>query len=577
MKKFVSTYGSTGRRNFLLFLLGALACGVMARIVYLQTSKSEDIITRANDLFTRLVVEPASRGTIADRNNVPLAVSTQVSSIWVNPHQFEKNPEAIRKLAKRVKMPHKKLLQRLKNNKFNSEGKPIKFVYIKRGMPPDEAKLISKAIPGVFTQAEYRRFYPSADVSAQVIGYNDPDQKGLSGVELRYDDWLSGTSGSTKIVRSVSGEVFEILEEINPPIQGSDLRLTLDQRIQYLTYIALLDAVKKHRAKSGTAVMLDARTSEVLAMVSVPSGNPNNTEDRRRDLLKNRAITDLFEPGSVLKPFAIAAALDAGVVTPRTPIDTHPGFINVAHKLVMDVRNYGKLNVTGVIQHSSNVGTCKIVLKMRKKKLQAMYKALGFGQRSQINFPGEAKGIVHNIRRMDDFDYCTNAYGYGISTNVLQIAQAYAVLANGGIKIPVSLETQDTVPKGKRVISARTTRQVLHMLKLAVSTDGTGKGATKGEYISDYTVGGKTGTVHKAIKGGYSKKNYLSVFAGIAPINNPRIVMAIIIDDPKGKKYYGGEVAAPVFAKVAGKTLRLLGVPPDKKNKNPVIRAADTH
>lgn len=580
MKKFVSPYGATPRRNVVLLLLGLFACVVLMRIVYLQISERSDaIVTRGDSLFTRTKTEPASRGTIVDRNNVPLAVSTLVSSLWVNPHQFEKMPESIQQLSKALGVSADSIQTRLRKTKYDGKGKAVKFSYVKRGLDPTVAKQISRDISGVFTQSEYRRFYPSSDMTSQIIGYNDPDQKGLAGIEQRYDSWLSGKSGTSKIVRSAGGRVFEVLEEITPPIQGQDLQLTIDQRLQYLTYSALLETAEKFSPKSATAVILDAKTSEVLAMISVPSGNPNNRKERRKSLVENRAITHVFEPGSVMKPFAVATALDAGVVSPSTPIDTTPGYLRVTKNVVRDVHNYGQLNVAGVIKKSSNVGTCKIARRVPKEKLQVMYEALGFGEKSAINFPGESRGIMHDIAKVSDFDYCTNAFGYGISATALQVAQAYAVLANDGIKIPATLEKRDNLPAGSRVMSTRTAKQIRRMLKSAVGEGGTGRQATLDDYIMDYSVGGKTGTAHKPIKGGYAKNRYRSIFAGIAPLNNPRIVMVVVVDEPKGKKYYGGLVAAPVFAQVVGKALRMLGVPPDqkpKKAKNRILRASQT-
>ncbi len=581
MKKFVSPYGATLRRNFVLLLLGLLAAGVLGRIVYLQLSKkSERIIVRANNLFTRTLKEPASRGTIVDRNGVPLAISSQVKSLWVNPHQFEQTPNAMQKLANALGMSVQQLQQRLHKNQYNSKGEPIHFVYVKRGLEPAKAEKIVKDIPGVSAQSEYQRFYPAGDISAQIVGYNDPDQKGLAGIEFRYNDWLSGREGSLKISRSVGGKVFEVLQEIRPPVQGNDLKLTIDQRLQYLTYMTLLETVEQFSARTATAVMLDAKTSEILAMVSVPSGNPNNVKERNKSLLENRAVSEVFEPGSVMKVFAVAAALEAGLVGPYTPINTSPGRFKVHRNIVEDTHNYGKLNVSTVIKKSSNVGACKIALRMPKIKLKTMYESLGFGQKSQIDFPGESKGIMHNMLRMNKFDYCTNAYGYGISVTALQLAEAYAVIANNGIRIPASLEKSPSTPEGTRVMSKRTARQVRDMLKLAVSEGGTGENATKDDYMADYTVGGKTGTVHKAIKGGYAKKKYRAIFAGMAPLNDPRIVMIVMVDEPKGKKYYGGHVAAPVFARVVGRTLRILGVTPDKKEakrRGRVIQAKHNH
>ncbi len=555
-----------------LSLLLLFASAVLARVVYLQVYHADFLVKQGNSRFVRIKKEPALRGNILDRNAIPLAVSTPVSSIWVNPKEIAGNSEAISRLATAISYPYAKLNDRITRKKDAS------FVYIQRGMEPAiAAKIIEQKIPGVYSLREYRRFYPSSDVTSQILGFNNIDDEGQEGLELLYNEWLSGTPGSSEIIRDPSGKVVDILEEIKPPVQGQNLMLTIDKRIQYLTYLALLETAEEFSAKSATAVVLDAKTSEILAMVSVPSGNPNNASEKKPSLVRNRAMTDTFEPGSVMKPFTVAAALDAGLVRPRTPVNTSPGHLQVGRYRVRDIHDYGKLTVSTVIKKSSNVGTCKIALRLPKEKLESMYSALGLGSHSQIGFPGEQKGRLNRFGRLGDFEYCTNAYGYGMSLNALQLAQAYAVLANDGIKVPVSLVKTDMDLVGARLVSKRTAREVREMLRMAVDEGGTGRRATIGDYMEDYSVGGKTGTVHKVVNGRYSKNHYRSVFAGMAPISDPAIVMVVMVDDPKGKRYYGGLVAAPVFARVVGKTLRILGVSPDKppKDKKLVIKTAN--
>ncbi|MGY0399440.1 MAG: peptidoglycan D,D-transpeptidase FtsI family protein [Ostreibacterium sp.] len=572
MKKFVSRYGATTRRNVVLLLLMLSAITVLGRVMFLQVYHADFLVKQGNSRFVRIKKEPALRGSILDRNAVPLAVSTPVSSIWVNPKEISEDPASIVTLAHAIGYPLNQLQKKISKRKQSS------FLYIRRDMEPALAKqVIAKKLPGVYSLREYSRFYPSADVTSQVIGFNDIDDEGQEGIELLYNDWLSGKSGSSEIIRDPSGRVVDILEEIKPPVQGQGLMLTIDKRLQYLTYLSLLEAIEKFKAASATAVMLDAKTSEVLAMVSVPSGNPNNAQEKKTVLLKNRAMTDTFEPGSVMKPFVVATALDAGLVHPNTPIDTEPGRLKIGKYLVRDTHDYGKLTVETVIKKSSNVGVCKIALRMPKEKLHAMYSALGFGAKSDIDFPGEQSGKLRDMSHLGDFEYCTNAYGYGISVTALQLAEAYAVLANNGVRIPPSLIKRESLPIGKRLISKRTTKQVRKMLGLAVAKGGTGTRATLDSYMQDYSVGGKTGTVHKVVGGKYEKKDYRAIFAGMAPLNDPRVVMVVMVDDPKGGQYYGGLVAAPVFAKVVGKTLRIMGVAPDKKPEitQKIIQVAD--
>lgn len=571
MRKFVSPYGATVRRNVVLLFLLAFALAVLARVVYLQVYHADFLVEQGNSRFVRIKKEPALRGNILDRNAVPLAVSTPVSSLWVNPKEIlvenraeSSATDSIAALANAIGYPAHQLSKKIKAKKDAS------FMYIQRGMEPAVAKkILADEIPGVYDLREYRRFYPSGDVLSQLIGFSNIDDEGQEGIELLYNDWLSGTAGSSEIVRDRNGKIVDILEEIKPPVQGQDLMLTVDKRLQYLTYVALLETTKSFGAKSATAVMLDAKTAEILAMVSVPSGNPNNAQEKRPSLVRNRAMADTFEPGSVMKPFVVASALESGLVHPSTPIETKPGLMRVGRHVVRDVHDYGRLKVSEVIQKSSNVGTCKIALRLPKEQLQAMYSSLGFGAMTGIDFPGEQRGVLNRFDKLGDFEYCTNAYGYGLSATALQIAQAYTVIANDGIKNPVSLVKRDNPPLGTRLMSQRTAKRLQEMLAQAVQEGGTGRRATLGDYMQEYSVGGKTGTVHKVINGRYSKNHYRSVFAGMAPAKDPAIVMVVMVDEPKGKQYYGGLVAAPVFAKVVGKSLRILGIAPDKPLKLP--------
>ena len=566
MKKFVSPYGATTRRNVVLTILLLFASIVLGRVVYLQVYHSSFLVKQGDNRFVRVKKEPALRGTVLDRNAIPLAVSTPVSSIWVNPREILYHPKAITSLSEMIDYP----LQKLKNK--IEKKKKLTFLYVQRGMEPAIVKQILKnKLPGVYQLREYRRYYPSADVTSQIIGFNNIDDQGQEGIELIYNDWLKGKAGSSEIIRDPSGRVVDILEEIKPPVQGQGLMLTIDKRIQYLTYVALLEVAEKFSATSATAVVLDAKTSEILAMVSVPSGNPNNPREKKPSLVKNRAMTDTFEPGSTVKPFVVAKAMIAGLVDTKTEIDTKHGRLKIGRNLVRDTHDYGKLNVASVIKKSSNVGICKIALKLPKDQLYEMYSALGFGQKSTIGFPGEQPGVLRSMSKMGDFEYCTNAFGYGVSTTVLQLAQAYAILANDGVKIPASLVRRDYLPTGSRIIPKHIAFQVKKMLADAVGDEGTGRRATTGSYMEDYTVGGKTGTVRKVINGKYSKDNYFSIFAGMAPLSDPKIVMAIMVDNPTGGEYYGGLVAAPIFAKVVGKTLRILGVKQDREVEKKMV------
>jgi len=588
MKKFVSAYGSTTRRNVVVITLLLFTAMVLSRVVYLQVEHGHFLVGKGNSRYIRTKKTIPLRGTITDRKGIPLAVSTPVSSLWATSYRLAENPNNVKKLAFILNISPERLNKRLakvserRKKSLNAGKHDAGFMYLRRGLSPADAqKIMDEKIPGVHSMREYRRFYPSGAVDSQILGFNNIDDQGLQGLEMMYNGWLAGTPGKSQVIQDATGNIVDILKEISPPVPGRDLKLTIDNRLQYITHAALLGAWQKNNANSATAVMLDARTSEVLAMTSVPSGNPNKPSQRKQELLKNRAMTDTFEPGSTVKSFAIAAALKAGVVTPETEFDIQHGFYRIGRNRIRDTHDHGSfLSVAEIIQKSSNVGTCKVAMTMPKTTLHDMYRALGFGQKSQIAFTGEAKGVLNRFARLDDFSYCTNAFGYGVSVTALQLAQAYATLANDGIKIPVSLVKRDILPEGERIMPEQVAKQVKHMIAMAVEKEGTGKMSTQGIYIQDYRVGGKTGTAHKVINGSYSKHDYFSVFAGMAPMNNPRIVMVIMIDNPRSGVYYGGQVAAPVFADIVGKSLRILGVSPDRPthptiDKMPVVEVAD--
>jgi cell division protein FtsI (penicillin-binding protein 3) len=418
-------------------------------------------------------------------------------------------------------------------------------------------------IPGVALQREYRRYYPLGSVAGHVIGFTNIDDQGQEGVELAYDASLRAVPGTKRLLRDLQGNAVEVAESVVLPKPGRDLVLSIDRRIQYLAYRELKAAVFEHGARAGSAVVLDARSGEVLALVNEPDFNPNNRAGLRSGLFRNRAVTDLFEPGSTLKPFTIAAALESGKYSPGTVIDTTPGVLRVGDRTFHDVHNYGVLTVAGVIGKSSNVGISKIALALNKKSMWEMLRQAGFGQPTGVQLPGEVAGLLNPYSKWVPVDQASIAFGYGISVTPLQLARAYLALANDGVGLPLTLQHAETMPEGERIMSAKIARQLQSMLELAVSDTGTGRAAQ----VADYRVAGKTGTVRKLTPDGYSEDKYVAWFAGFAPIHSPRLVMVITVDEPARGAYYGGEVAAPVFGHVMAGALRLLDIPPDAPRK----------
>ena len=503
----------------------------------------------------RMAEIPAYRGVILDRRGEPLAVSTPVVSIYANP-QLLKTSDRLGELAEALDME----LSLLQDKLARYDNK--QFMYLLRHQMPDHAReILDKRIKGVSGQREYRRFYPAGEVAAQLVGFTNVDGQGIAGLELTYNEWLKGTPGKKKYIKDLHGEVVRDIGVLQPARAGKDLVLSIDLRLQYLQHRELQRAVSSLDAASGTVVTLDSHTGEVLAMVNYPVYNPNGSKTGSPGSRRNRAMTDVYEPGSTMKSLTMVAALESGRYTPDTMIDTSPGRIRVGPKVYPDPRNYGLISMTRVLQKSSQVGVTKIALDLGHEPIWDVFNRFGIGKSPGTGFPGESAGTLPNRPRWYATEKVSLAFGYGISATPLQLASAYSVFANGGKQLPISLLALDgETPEGKQIIAQETAAQLLGMLHAVTGEEGTARKAR----VSGYQVGGKTGTVHKVGPGGYEKHKYVALFAGIAPIDNPRIVTVVVINDPKGKLYGGGAVAAPVFSQITSGTLRILGVPPSE-------------
>ncbi len=547
-------------RYYAVLILLTLGIIILAiRLVDLHIF-NHDFLSKQGDLRTvRTVVLPAHRGMILDRNGEPLAVSTAVDSIWINPKEYFVIPEDISPLATLLSSELPDLAQRLHENR-NKE-----FLYLKRQLNPEVAQTILELdIPGVYSQREYRRFYPLGEVTAQLVGVTNIDGMGQEGIELAYDQMLSGQAGKKRVLRDRLGRVIEDIELIQANQDGQHLYLSIDKRIQYLAYRELKSAITQHQAQAGSVVVLDINTGEVLAMVNYPSFNPNNRNDRPQPGMRNRAVADTFEPGSTMKPLAMAAILETGEVPFDTVVDTTPGSMIVHRNTVKDLHNYGPLSLSMVLRHSSNVGIAKLLLPLPPAQISRTWQRLGLTQVTHSGLPGEQAGRIVLSSTTDPFSYATLAFGYGLSVTVLQLAQAYAILANEGQQHPISLLRVDEPVQTEQVLDKTVAIRVSEMLFLDPSDQGTGQYAR----IPGYKVAGKTGTTRKVGETGYVDDRHFALFAGFAPASNPQIAMIVLIDEPSQGQYYGGLVAAPVFAKVMGGTLRLLNVPPDDLDIN---------
>ena len=541
-------------RLLLLFALAAFMT-LAARALYLQGLNKDFLQARGESRYARTIEISAHRGMITDRNGEPLAISTPMESVWASPPDIDLDAEQRRKLAAALGMRSSDLEQRLASTSRE-------FVYLKRHLPPDQAARVAALdLPGVFLKREYRRYYPAADVTAHVLGFTSVDDRGQEGIELAYQEWLGGKPGSRRVIKDRLGRVIEDVESIAAPQQGRALPLSLDLRIQYLAFRELKNAVVQNQARAGSIVVLDAHSGEVLALANWPSYNPNNRDSYTPARSRNRAAVDLFEPGSTLKPFTAAAAIEAGVIHAETLIDVGEGRLRIGNRTIHDTHpDASLLTVSEVIQKSSNVGSAKIALAMPPERLWSIFSAVGFGLQPRSGFPGEAAGRLRAHASWKPIEHATMSYGHGISVSLLQLARAYTVFATDGQLMPLTFVRRDARPEAQRVLSERTARSGRTMLVAVTQTGGTGTRAR----VTGYRVAGKTATAHKLGEQGYARDRYISSFAGFAPASRPRLVVAVMIDEPGGKHYFGGEVAAPVFREVTAGALRLLGEPPDE-------------
>lgn len=547
------------RRTLLIVVLLGFAV-LLVRSVYLQSMHRAFLQQKGDARYSRALTLSAHRGMITDRNGEPLAISTPVESIWASPPDVKTSPDQVKKLANLLAMKPVDV-----SEKFADDQR--EFVYLKRRIPPELAGQVMRlGIPGVFMQREYRRYYPAGEVTAHLVGFTGVDENGQEGFELAYQSWLSGKPGSRRVIKDRQGHIVEDLEAVKVPQDGHDLVLSIDRKIQYLAYRELAHAVETNKAKAGAAIVLDAKTGEILAMVNMPTYNPNNPVNMN-GRSRNRAIIDIYEPGSTLKPFTIAAALEAGTFKPESQVQTSPGWLRIGAATVHDAHPEGLLTVAQVIQKSSNVGAAKIALTLQPQFMWSVFNQMGFGSPVHAGFPGEACGKLRPYKTWRPIEQATMAFGHGISVSLLQLTRAYGVFANDGELMPVSLLKTKDAPIGQQVIPAEIAHQVKDMLELVVQPGGTAPRAQ----VLGYRVAGKTGTAHKLGIGGYQADKYVASFIGMAPASNPRLIIAVMIDEPSNGQYYGGTVAAPVFSAVMSGALRMLAVPQDAPNNNIVI------
>lgn len=553
-KRRYETPSFTFRRLLVLTVFFAGMSLLAVRAVELQVFQHDFLSGKANDYHTRVVEIPAHRGVITDRHGEVLAMSTPMDSVTLNPRQVQLSPENLTQLSRLLGVSENFISKRIQD----FAGK--EFVYLKRHISPDLAAQVKQmGIAGVGVEREYHRYYPQGEVFGHVLGFTNIDDQGQEGLELRYNEWLSGVAGKKRVIRDRLGSVIEDVELLKPAHPGRELRLSIDRRIQYLAYRELKAAVKANRAKSGSVVVLDVDTGEVLAMVSQPSFNPNNRRQFRNKRIRNRAVKDLFEPGSTIKPFTVAAALETGEYTPNTLVNTAPGHFKVSGHIIKDTHNLGEIDLNTIISKSSNVGASKLAMSIPPEELWGVLNRVGFGRSTGSGFPGEEGGLLRDYNHWYPLERATVAFGYSISVTPLQLAQAYAVLAGDGQYRPVSFIANDENHTATAAISPQSALAVRKMMQRVVAPKGTGYLAA----VEGYRVAGKTGTSKVSIKGGYAKDQYVATFAGMVPADKPRLVAVVVIKEPRAGKFYGGDVAAPVFSRIMSGALRLLNVPPD--------------
>ncbi len=541
------------RSKFIVGVMALAFVGLIARALYIQVIENEFFQKQGAVRYGRTLTLPANRGRILDRNGVVLASSIPVPSIWAIPEDVERDPTTLKRLATLLELSVPELSKKL-------EDEDKSFVWLKRQVDEAVAKKIDALhIKGVYQRKEYKRQYPDGEASAHVIGFTNVEDKGQEGVELAFNKMLAGRDGSRRVIKNRMGQVVEDVGEQVAPVDGQDLQLSLDSKVQFFAFQTLKEAVLQHKAKAGGVVVIDVQTGEVLALANYPSYTPDKRRNLSGEQLRNRALTDSFEPGSTMKPFVIAQALNNGRVTPQTTIQTAPGRLTIGSATISDSHARGLLSVTEVIQKSSNIGTAKIALQMPARELWEMYSNVGFGQKPQVPFPGAVSGRLRPYKSWRPIEQATMSYGYGVSVSLLQLAHAYTIFGRDGDLVPLSMLKVAQPMVGSPVIQSQAAHDVRAMLHLVTGPGGT---APKAQTVG-YSVGGKTGTARKQEGRGYAGKKYRGVFTGLAPIDAPRIVVAVMIDEPSNGQYYGGDVAAPVFSKTVQQTLRVLGVAPD--------------
>ena len=554
------------RATFVVAAFGCIAAALVWKAVTLQFIQSDFLKGQGDERTVRVATVVAHRGAIVDRAGETLAISTPVDSLWVNPAQLAGAGDEIPRLARALQRDPEELTRRVTSNLQRN------FLFIARQLPPVEAqRLRALEIPGVHFQREYRRFYPAGEVAGHVLGFTDLDDTGQEGLELFYDHWLSGQNGAKRVIRDNLGRTVQTIESIRPVRPGQDLRLSVDMRIQYLAYRELKSAIQAHRARSGSVVVLDVQTGEVLAMVNQPTFNPNDRMQMKAALYKNRAVTDLVEPGSAIKPFTVAAALASGRYRADSIVDTSPGFYKVGVKTIVDKNNLGAVDLSTALARSSNVAMARMAIQLGPETVYQTLSRVGFGRVTTSGYPGESAGLLPQWAQWRPIRTATISYGYGLSVTPLQLAQAYATLGSFGVQRPVAFTPVTGPVPGSRVLPEQVTRDVVRMME-SVVTQGSGRKAS----VAGYRIAGKTGTAWKASAGGYITDRYVSVFAGVAPASEPRIATVVVIDEPSVGGYYGGDVAAPVFADVVGGALRLLAVAPDAPLDAPVDQIPDS-
>ncbi len=548
------------RSRIVLFALFAMFAALAGRALWLQGISTDFLQKQGESRYARTLELPATRGKITDRDGHVLASSIPVKAIWAIPDDVVKAPkEKLFALAKLLDMSNAELRKKLDSDRS--------FVYLKRQVEQDTTdKILKLGIAGIETRKEYKRYYPEGEVMAHVVGFTNVEDAGQEGMELAAQATLAGMTGSRRVIKDRLGNIIEDIGAVREPHDGKDLVLSLDSKIQYIAFTQLKAAVEKHKAKAGGIVVLDARTGEILALANIPSYNPNDRASLSGARLRNRVMTDTFEPGSTLKPFAVSLALNSGRVQPSTIIQTSPGRMTIGTATIGDAHAEGPLTVAQVIQKSSNIGTAKIALQIPPKEMWEMYTAAGFGQQPRSGFPGAVAGRVRPYKSWRPIEQATMSYGHGISVSLIQLAHAYTIFARDGDLIPLSFQKVDQSPAGQRVFSVKTARQMRAMMESVVSPEGT---APKAQ-VPGYRVGGKTGTAYKIVGGKYVHK-YVASFVGIAPMSDPRIIVAVMIDEPSNGQHYGGEVAAPVFSVVTANTLRAMNVAPDSSVTNIII------